>query len=107
MKLRNKILAMAVVAVAGVNVYLANDAKARNSVVSLINLENVADAYECVVATEHILLYSNGTPTRITHVVCDGKRDEITCDAGFGAFGECQGVPYICTGNKIRYTVYP
>ena len=44
MKLRNKILAMAVVAVAGVNVYLANDTKTQKNSLSLLNLENIAEA---------------------------------------------------------------
>ncbi len=44
MKLRNKILAMAVVAVAGVNVYLANDIQVQKNSLSLLNLENIAEA---------------------------------------------------------------
>ena len=44
MKLRNRILAMAVVAVAGVNVYLANDIQVQKNSLSLLNLENIAEA---------------------------------------------------------------
>ena len=44
MKLRNKILAMAVVAVAGFNTYLANDIRVQRNELSLLNLENIADA---------------------------------------------------------------
>ena len=43
MKLRNYILAMAV---AGVNVYLANDIRVQRNELSLLNLENIADACE-------------------------------------------------------------
>ena len=46
MKLRNKILAMAVVAVAGVNVYLANDVATAKNYLSFLNLETIADAQE-------------------------------------------------------------
>lgn len=46
MKLRNKILAMAVVAVAGVNVYLANDIRVQRNELSLLNLENIAEGSE-------------------------------------------------------------
>ena len=41
MKLRNYILAMAV---AGVNVYLANDIRVQRNELSLLNLENIAEA---------------------------------------------------------------
>lgn len=44
MKLRNKILAMAVIAVAGVNVYLANNVQVKKNCLSLLNLENIAEA---------------------------------------------------------------
>jgi hypothetical protein len=46
MKIRNYILAMAVAAVAGVNVYLANDLRVQRNELSLLNLENIADADE-------------------------------------------------------------
>ena len=46
MKLRNKIMAMAIVAVAGVNVYLANDIRVQRNELSLQNLENIAEADE-------------------------------------------------------------
>ena len=51
MKLKKTILGMAVVAVAGVNVWLANDVNARNNVLSMLNLENIAEATECVPGT--------------------------------------------------------
>lgn len=104
MKLKNKILAMAVVAVAGVNVYLANDVNAKNNALSLLNLENVADASECVYVTEYTLVYSDGTPVRVTYVVCDASSDHL-CNVGgnIGSSGEWNGVPYICTGKKHNY----
>jgi len=46
MRLRNKILAMAVMAVAGFNTYLANDIRVQRNELSLLNLENIADAQE-------------------------------------------------------------
>ncbi len=46
MKLRNKILAMAIVAVASVNAYLANDVMQQRNDISLMNLENIAEGYE-------------------------------------------------------------
>jgi len=48
MRLRNKILAMAVVAVAGFNTYLANDIRVQRNELSLLNLENIAEANEDV-----------------------------------------------------------
>ncbi len=105
MKLRNKILAMAVVAVAGVNVYLANDVNARNCALSLLNLDNIAEASECVVVTEHILLRSDGTPVRVTYTICDGS-DDVTCNVGgsIGTGGEYKigpfSEPFTCTGVK-------
>ena len=46
MRLRNKILAMAVVAVAGFNTYLANDIRVQRNELSMLNLENIAEAQE-------------------------------------------------------------
>ncbi len=47
MKLRNKILAMAVVAVAGISAYIANDTKSTNlSDLQLKNVEMLAEAQE-------------------------------------------------------------
>ena len=53
MKLRNKILAMAVVAVAGTNVYLANDIRVQRNELSLLNLENIAEADETNAGNEY------------------------------------------------------
>jgi hypothetical protein len=46
MKLRNMFLAIAVAAVAGVNVYLANDIRVQRNELSLLNLEHIAEAVE-------------------------------------------------------------
>lgn len=46
MKLKKTILGLAVVAVAGVNAWLANDVRLAKNELSLVNLENVADAQE-------------------------------------------------------------
>ena len=46
MKLKKTILGLAVVAVAGVNAWLANDVMSAKNDLSLLNLENVADASE-------------------------------------------------------------
>ena len=46
MKLKKTILGLAVVAVAGVNAWLANDVRLAKNELSLVNLENVADASE-------------------------------------------------------------
>ena len=46
MKLKKTILGLAVVAVAGVNAWLANDVMSAKNDLSLLNLENIAEAYE-------------------------------------------------------------
>lgn len=46
MKLKHKILAIAVVAVAGINVYIANDMQEQRNNLSLMNLENIAEGFE-------------------------------------------------------------
>ena len=46
MKLKKTILGLAVVAVAGVNAWLANDVMSAKNDLSLLNLENIADAQE-------------------------------------------------------------
>lgn len=46
MKLKKTILGMAVVAVAGTNVYLANEVRIEKDELSLLNLENIAEGQE-------------------------------------------------------------
>ena len=93
MKLRNKILAMAVVAVAGFNAYLANGLNSNGSDLTLDNLENSAEAYECVREISH---YLNGQFVYNSYVLCDASSDD-NCDAG----GSLSG--YNCTGVKRIY----
>ena len=53
MKLKKTILGLAVVAVAGVNAYLANDVRLAKNQLSLLNLENVAEGQEYVESGTH------------------------------------------------------
>ena len=87
MKLRNKIIAIAVVAVAGVNAYLANDMNARNNEVSLMNMENIAEAQECEVSE-----LAWGTIDKWKVERCDGSREEICYIFGMYWWHECTGV---------------
>lgn len=82
---------MAVVAVAGVNVYLANDVNARNSALSLLNVENQAEAREMSCEIWH---YS---PDGNYSYICDGHTEEICADS--------EDPNWVCTGNvtKLRH----
>lgn len=60
MKIKRIFLGIAVAAVAGVNVYLANDIRVQRNELSLLNLENIAEALE-----NWIIEY--GTPTNKGH----------------------------------------
>lgn len=92
MKLRNKILAMAIVAVAGVNVYIANGNQTQNNNFSLLTLENIAEAEECTAWTEPI----NGGMVR--KVTCDGACPELC--KGYGPLViNPDGSTSCCTGK--------
>lgn len=69
MKLRNKILAMALVAVAGVNAYLANDIRVQRNELSLLNLENIAEADE-VISEEIYNITNTSYEPKATTAVC-------------------------------------
>lgn len=88
MKLKNKIMAMAVVAVAGVNAYIADDVIAKNSEVSLLNLENMAEATERAGEVWHY------GPDGNYSYICDGKTEEICADS--------ENESWVFTGNVTK-----
>ena len=106
MKLRNKILAMAVVAVAGVNVYLANDIQVQKNSLSLLNLENIADASETFdIITECDVIIVNSDKT-VTRMYCDDTRKscETSNPGSYSPFGGPLDI-VSCAGNLCTITV--
>ena len=102
MKLKKTILGLAVVAVAGVNAWLANDVRLAKNDLSLVNLENVADASEFLgVVTECDVTFENRDKT-VTRMYCDDSRRtcEYSNPGEYSPFGtwdwvSCDG--YLCT----------
>lgn len=97
MKLRNKILAMAVVAVAGMNVYLANDIRVQRNELSLLNLENIAEAEECKTSVETQDMY-NGHTLVISSNSCTNAMAITDYNSG----GQVANT-YTCDGTNNTY----
>ncbi len=91
MKLRNMFLAIAVAAVAGINVYKANDVMDQQNNLSLLTVENIAEAgdafpiVECGTSSSVEAWWSNG------YLCAELKSDSYTLT------GYCDGSSHECT----------
>ena len=92
----NIIFSVFIIAVASLNVKIANNIQDRNNAMSLVNLENITEAQECVsVKVEHM---SNGRDLSITTNSCSNAISitEFHNDAN----GNGIRMTYLCSGNS-------
>ena len=95
MKLKKTILGLAVVAVAGVNAWLANDTNLYNSDLTLENVDQIAGATE--IFAEYVLFREDGSIKKITYCDACGENECVIDKNGGGTV----------VGTGVKYHMFP